>query len=58
MCIRVPTYHLGNQVFLDSFNMPTSHSECDRAGLGQHQGTVWVCNLTELGKCRITETRH
>lgn len=56
--MRAPTYHLGNQVFLDFVNMPTSHSECDRAGLGQHQGTAWVCNLTELGKCRTTVTRH
>lgn len=23
-------------------------SECDCAGLDQHQGTLWVCNLTEL----------
>lgn len=53
MCIRAPTYHLGNQVFLDFVNMPTSHSESD-----QHQGTVWVCNLTALGKCQTTVTRH
>lgn len=44
--------------FLSSSHMPTSHSECDHAGLGQHQGTLWVCNLTELGKCRPTATRH